>query len=673
MSNTNPFRFVHEGFRSHQATWLAQQGRLNMVGRGMYVEKDASPDAIQAGIFSAFAYRYPAFRLMGESARRVFEQGLSPCVHQSGGKQVIYASGDVSQKRERTLIDHISVIVRPENGLAGSDGLAGGSPFLLPERHILSLHDGGSTFFYRVSPAQMLLDTVNHPECGVPAREALALLEGLPEAHRDRFLANDAARKAVTGWRNRVEEVIPEDVGMASRQTANIWLQDHFAGTVAHDGVAWRAHGDFAVPGVDTGAFLQSLLPETAENQGSNHLRSGELGRVEPFLSEPRRLMNFVLAPDSRPMTVTPSRNTIPAGGALSLHTDGRGVFMGRCEDDFLNTRAWSERLRADGLAPRLSGLQFKAAGFLRPDGRLSMVREVADPFTIIAKMDPAAAAGLTGIPVLEWVCQRAAGMAGLPTPEHALVVAVTGQAATLLSQRFDVPSDDDQSLTMALDGAALMGVSADKKYEVGTRALWRAMEKHSRDENRHAQAAAFFDRFALAWAMADGDLHAKNLSMIFRAERPGAAWDAALSPAYDTVCTRALDGFGNDRQALRIEGKDDGLNPKSWKRFGDFLGVPDGDARASRISAGLVAGFRAAATGVTDLFDGDYRAAVERLLDRATNAIEQRAFRVMGVSEADVSAAEAAHGEDAAIGEEPEEVRRRTAQSLNAGCGTEA
>jgi hypothetical protein len=635
-SSSNTYRFVHEGFRPHQAQWLVQQGRLAALGRGIYVDTESDERAVMADIFPVFAYRYPESRLMGESARRCFLLDQPPQVADGSGRMVIYATGSLAQRYERPLINDIQMVFRPEKP---------DSPFLQGERGIVTLNDGGQSFFQPVTPAQMLFDSARHQECAIPAGAALALLENLPAAHRDYFLQDEAMRKAVETWKRSTAQVLVPEIAAPDRSRVDIFLQDHPVGYVSHNGISWKAHVDLPVNAEKTESFLQSLLPETAENLGSDQRQSGDLGCLDTFLTEPRRLMNFVLIPGEHrgghitENGVSPSRNAIPKGGELSLHSNAQGVFTGMCIHDFMGGRDVAQALRTNPMTPRLSGLQTKAAAHLDAAGHLKLVDHIETPFTVIAKMDPPIATGLTGIPVLEWACQRAARMAGHKTPDHALVVAMNGQSATLLSQRFDVPSCDDRSsLMMALDGAAIVGVPTDKKYEVGTRALWRSIESFVGKTENIEHATAFFDRFALAWAMADGDLHAKNMSLLFRKNTPDARWDACMSPAYDTVCTRALVGFGNDRQALRIEGKDDGLNPKLWKRFGNFLGVADGDARAARISAGIVAGFRAIAGGVPDLFDGAYRTAVEHLMDRATQTIEQRAFKVMGVSESDIS-----------------------------------
>lgn len=423
-----------------------------------------------------------------------------------------------------------------------------------------------------------------------------------------------------------------------------MWIQDQPAGTFRHDGIQWQADLDTdgplppVMPLQDIGPefFLRSLLPESETNWGSDTMDRSPLG----FLRAPRRLMNFSFAPGGAGNMPRPSSNWAGPADRLASLCDESALFTGQSADDFFGMESWGERLQLDGNAPRLSGLQGKIPAFLQ-GGRLSMVKSVQDPFTVIAKVESHPHGDLQGLPVLEWVCQRASRMAGVHTPAHALMVSMNGQSATLLSERFDVPKADSATgdYLFALDGTAIMGVDDKNKYNVSTRGLWKAFSRHLQENDLPSAAEAFFDRFACAWAMADGDLHAKNISMLFRAVS-GHGWRGSIAPAYDTVCTKALPGFGEDRQALRIEGKDAGLTPKMWKRFGDFLGVANGDIRASTMSARILDGVTAAATGVPELFDGAYRVAIEALLERTVAVVDQRARRLMDVSDADLRSA---------------------------------
>ncbi len=633
LSSDYPFRFIHDGFKTYQARWLVQQGKLISVGRGIYHTPNVTEEEIHSSIFSIFLYRYPESRLMGESARRVFMEDVSPVIQGGNGKQWMFASGDFPQRRERILFEPVNIILRPEKE---DDQGHIESPFLKREKQPFDLPDEGTAFFYPVSPAQMLLDGIWYPECAVAPKDALVLLKSLPENHLKKLMEMEGVEDSIKEWQRNTKSIHP--VSLHKRNDIRVWIQDTPAGYLTHNGIGWKTEGDWTIPGVEAEPFLQSLLPETAENYGDDNLSPSVIGETEPFLKEPRRLMNLVFVPNTHPISEKPSNNRIEKSCELSRFVDHQGVFIGQCKDHFFQHQNWLGKLHHENIAPKLSGMQPKVGAFINTEGELSQSRSVNDPFTIVAKLDPHAGANITGIPVLEWVCQRATRLAGLPTPETALVVSLNGQAATILSERFDVPRQlSDNRLHLALDGSALMGIAAEKKYRVSTQALWKSMEKHFDQDHRQHEAQAFFDRFALAWAMSDGDLHAKNISVLFHAKSLKSPWTGEIAPIYDTVCTRALLGFEDDLQALPIEGMRKGLNPGVWDRFGKSLGLSHGGDRACEISAKLVAGFQQASAGVSELFDGYYQKSVEGLLDRANTVIEKRATTIMRVSPSDI------------------------------------
>jgi serine/threonine-protein kinase HipA len=84
--------------------------------------------------------------------------------------------------------------------------------------------------------------------------------------------------------------------------------------------------------------------------------------------------------------------------------------------------------------------------------------------------------------------------------------------------------------------------------------------------------------RPAFAYAVANGDLHAKNLSVLRRSGL------IALTPAYDIVSTLP---YGDAKLALALEGRDERL---TWKHFAAF-GARNGVSAASvrRVLASLV------------------------------------------------------------------------------------
>ncbi|MHB1631047.1 MAG: type II toxin-antitoxin system HipA family toxin [Acidithiobacillus sp.] len=627
-------RFVYEGWTKHAARYEEKTGKVRALGRGIYLPVSEPVEAVLRQALDVVAYRYDNPRLFGESARRVLE-GLSPAVN-----GVVHIAVHAERRRERDLIpDVLKVVLHPD---VSGEGMA--ELFLSQRKQTFqNIMPGASRGVRLPGNAEIVWDALEDRTASPSDEDATALWQNLTESERLALMANhpDGASR-IKEWQaaSSGTKALP----LPSRQTVEVFLQDMPWGRFYDNGFAWKLDlipntPDFPAQIENMRPFLQSLFPET---EGDKH----QIPDI--FLEEPRRLMNLLIRPEGD--ATRPVVNRIPGGAELARHQTASGLFTG--EWVFPEESEMSAFPDGHPAEPKLSGMQPKAPAFLDAQGRLRMSLH-EDPFTVLMKFDYGPQAK-SGVPVLEWACQRVARYAGIDTPETALMVDGDGSRAALLSERFDVPgaerespADGNNRLLFAMDGAALLGISTEAKYTASIKALWQRIQEVSRDKkdvDLSGMGEQLFDRFALAWAMADGDLHAKNVSVLFSCEQeplaggPGKTprytpWEMRLSPAYDTVCTRAIPGLGNDRMALKIEGKDDGLSPALWKRFGAMLGVADGDARASRISEKVALGLAAfaqvhpAALGL----DGPYAQAVSHMLDRAAAETGRRA-RYMGV-----------------------------------------
>jgi serine/threonine-protein kinase HipA len=72
---------------------------------------------------------------------------------------------------------------------------------------------------------------------------------------------------------------------------------------------------------------------------------------------------------------------------------------------------------------------------------------------------------------------------------------------------------------------------------------------------------------YAFSYLIGNGDLHAKNISLY---DVPGSP--RSLTPAYDLICTRI---YGDERMALKLNGKDQNLTRKMLIELGQQYGVP--------------------------------------------------------------------------------------------------
>lgn len=612
-------RFVHPGWTKHAAHYEEKTGKVLALGRGIYLPTGESSDHVLRQALDVVAYRYHRPRLFGESARRVWE-GLSPALLNT----VHIAVPSVKVRRDRALIAGVlQVAMHPETRPEPVRS------FLMAQRKAVfpMVMPGEAREVVLPGRAEILWDAMDDPDAGPDAHDALALWQRLSDAERNVLTRHPKSDSLVRQWLSSTQSVV---LPLSAKQTAEVFLQDIPWGRFCDNGMTWNLEvnpgaPDFPAPSDNLHPFLQSLLPET---EGDKHQVPGI------FLEEPRRLMNLLIRPEGD--STRPVVNRIPRGAELSRHQDDAGLFTGTfMQPDEEMLSAFPDGHPAE---PKLSGMQPKAPATIDVDGALRMSLH-EDPFTVLMKFDYGPLK-TRGVPVLEWVCQKVSRYAGLPTPESALMVDADGSRAALLSERFDVPRKESNRIFFAMDGAALLGLPTEAKYTANIQRLWQRIQEISKGKevDMSKMGEQLFDRFALAWAMADGDLHAKNVSALFACDPASTGqqrknafwtpWRMTLSPAYDTVCTRAIPGLGNDRMALKIEGKNDDLSPAVWKRFGVMLGVPDGDVRATRICEKTALGMAAFAQVNPAIWglDGEYAQSVSQMLDRAAAATREQA-----------------------------------------------
>jgi serine/threonine-protein kinase HipA len=84
--------------------------------------------------------------------------------------------------------------------------------------------------------------------------------------------------------------------------------------------------------------------------------------------------------------------------------------------------------------------------------------------------------------------------------------------------------------------------------------------------------------QFVFAWLTGNGDLHAKNLS-ILGSQHGG----FVMAPVYDIPCTLL---YGDDSLALPVSGKTKNLKAKHWADFATAIGLPQRAAAAANALA---------------------------------------------------------------------------------------
>lgn len=149
------------------------------------------------------------------------------------------------------------------------------------------------------------------------------------------------------------------------------------------------------------------------------------------------------------------------------------------------------------------------------------------------------------------------------PVVEAEIVHDRRGQPGLLVT-RFDRVTDGDSARRLPVeDGAQVLGVHPADKYAVTMEQLASAVAGVCR--SRPLALRAVLLQAVLAWATGNGDLHAKNVSVV------GAA-DRAVAPVYDIPATVP---YGDSTFALPLAGRRENLTAKAFRDFGTGLGLP--------------------------------------------------------------------------------------------------
>ncbi|RXZ72281.1 type II toxin-antitoxin system HipA family toxin [Agromyces albus] len=179
-------------------------------------------------------------------------------------------------------------------------------------------------------------------------------------------------------------------------------------------------------------------------------------------------------------------------------------------------------------------------------------------------------------------VQNEAAHLAGakalkLPVAKSALV-ADRHDVAGLLVERFDrMPLPDGSWRRLALEDATqVLAVPPASKYSVPAERVVTALASVA--SAPVVASRNLYLQFVFAWLTGNGDLHAKNVSVIRGA---GAGWTVA--PVYDVACTLV---YGDTSMALPIDGRTTRLRARHWQAFADAIGLPERAARSAEALA---------------------------------------------------------------------------------------
>ena len=329
-------------------------------------------------------------------------------------------------------------------------------------------------------------------------------------------------------------------------------------------------------------AFFDNLLPEgwTEEVVAASYKIAKE-DRVGLLATTHKYLSNLTLRPLPIPEAelvydaLRVSFSQLAADPATVLSVNEHVGFAPEARE------LW-QALRESG-AVRLSGVQPKLPVSLgMVEGSLVLdVGDLRHSCTHILKLPVQSYPNLVEN---EWACLELGRNAGLLVPE-ARVITFPGKSQlpqpALLVERYDIPASADlerggPSLPLFLqeDVATLLGLDRRQKYDPSFESITRMLTELPLDRAFGREGLwAYLRHVAFSWVIGNGDLHAKNISVlqVMHAGRPGEA--PALSqtryaPAYDLVNTRLV--IPGDLFALPIAGRKNNL------RWRDFAGLAE-------------------------------------------------------------------------------------------------
>ncbi|MFY9636217.1 MAG: HipA domain-containing protein [Cellulosimicrobium cellulans] len=169
-----------------------------------------------------------------------------------------------------------------------------------------------------------------------------------------------------------------------------------------------------------------------------------------------------------------------------------------------------------------------------------------------------------------ELVMFRYAAKLRIPVSPVQLIRDVAGRPG-LLVERFDripVPgggANEVQRLAVE-DGAQVLKLYPADKYNVGYGTVCRALANHCSAPLPALRNLAI--QGAFAWLSGNGDLHAKNVSMV---QLPHGEW--TIAPVYDIPSTVV---YGDKTLALTLNGKRSGISRRHFLAWAKDLGLTD-------------------------------------------------------------------------------------------------
>lgn len=150
-------------------------------------------------------------------------------------------------------------------------------------------------------------------------------------------------------------------------------------------------------------------------------------------------------------------------------------------------------------------------------------------------------------------------------------IVVDKNQQQGLLVERFDRIYDPEKKHIVRChqeDACQFLGRYPQDKYRIGTRDIASGIQEFATAPL--IELSKFIRLIAFSYIIGNGDLHAKNVSLLADTSRER----VSLSPAYDLVSTLP---YGDENMALQFEGRKDSLRGDYFTTFGEAFGLRPG------------------------------------------------------------------------------------------------
>jgi serine/threonine-protein kinase HipA len=172
-------------------------------------------------------------------------------------------------------------------------------------------------------------------------------------------------------------------------------------------------------------------------------------------------------------------------------------------------------------------------------------------------------------LPQNEAACLAGARRAGLQVPHHELVVDSDGRAA-LLVERFDRTIMEGELLAIGQeDGCQVLGLYPADKYRPSLETVVGALASVCAAPK--VAALRLWEQVVFSYLVANGDLHAKNLSV----RRGARGWEP--TPVYDVICSFVYGDTLTMALPLLGERNPDRMSRARMVRAAASTGVPTG------------------------------------------------------------------------------------------------